>query len=132
EGGRVVGVRATTPDGELVVGATLVVGADGRTSVVRDRAGLKVEDIGAPMDVLWMRLSRRESDGAEALGRIAAGKMFVMIDRGDYWQCAYVIPKGAADEIKARGIDEFRRGIGRVAPMMQGRVRELAVFDGVK
>ena len=101
EGGRVVGVRAKTPDGELTVRAALVVGADGRTSVVRERAGLAVEDIGAPMDVLWMRLSRRESDGAEALGRIDAGKMFVMIDRGDYWQCAYVIAKGAAEEVRA-------------------------------
>jgi 2-polyprenyl-6-methoxyphenol hydroxylase-like FAD-dependent oxidoreductase len=132
EGGRIVGVRATTPDGELIVRAALVVGADGRTSVVRDRAGLTVEDIGAPMDVLWMRLSRRESDGAEALGRIDAGKMFVMIDRGDYWQCAYVIPKGAAEEVKARGLDAFRAGIVSIAPMMQDRVQELRSWDDVK
>src|SRR5262245_29403653 len=132
ENGRIVGVRATSPDGQLTVRATLVVGADGRTSVVRDRAGLKVDDLGAPMDVLWMRLTRRESDGAEALGRIDAGKMFVMIDRGDYWQCAYVIPKGAADEVKARGIDEFRRAIVSVVPMLQDRVAELRSFDDVK
>ncbi len=132
EGGRVVGVRATTPDGPLTVRSTLVVGADGRTSDVRERAGLKVEDIGAPVDVLWMRLSRRESDGAEALGRIAPGKMFVMIDRGDYWQCAYVIPKGAADAVKAAGIEAFRAGIVSVAPVMQDRVHELKSFDDVK
>ena len=125
EGGRVVGVRATTPDGPLEVRSTLVVGADGRGSVVRERAGLTVEDIGAPMDVLWMRLSRRDSDGAEALGRIAAGKMFVMIDRGDYWQCAYVIRKGAADEIKAQGLDAFREAIVGVAPLLRDRVQEL-------
>jgi 2-polyprenyl-6-methoxyphenol hydroxylase-like FAD-dependent oxidoreductase len=132
EGGRIAGVRATTPDGPLTVRAALVVGADGRTSIVRERAGLKVEDIGAPMDVLWMRLSRRESDGAEALGRIDAGQMFVMIDRGDYWQCAYVIPKGAADEVRAKGIDAFRRSIVSVAPVMQDRVEELRSFDDVK
>ena len=132
EGGRIVGVRATTPDGELVVRSALVVGADGRTSVVRERAGLTVEDIGAPMDVLWMRLSRRESDGAEALGRIAAGRMFVMIDRGDYWQCAYVIRKGAADEIKAQGLDAFRNAIVEVAPLMRDRVEELKTWDDVK
>jgi 2-polyprenyl-6-methoxyphenol hydroxylase-like FAD-dependent oxidoreductase len=132
EGDRVVGVRAKTPDGELIVRATLVVGADGRTSVVRERAGLKVEDIGAPMDVLWMRLSRRESDGAEALGRIDAGKMFVMIDRGDYWQCAYVIGKGAAEQVRAAGIEAFRAAIVSVAPMMQDRVAELRSFDDVK
>jgi 2-polyprenyl-6-methoxyphenol hydroxylase-like FAD-dependent oxidoreductase len=132
EGDRVVGVRAKTPDGELIVRATLVVGADGRTSVVRERAGLKVEEIGAPMDVLWMRLSRRESDGAEALGRIDAGKMFVMIDRGDYWQCAYVIGKGAAEQVRAAGIEAFRAAIVSVAPMMQDRVAELRSFDDVK
>ena len=132
EGGRIAGVRATTPDGELVVRSTLVVGADGRTSVVRERAGLTVEDIGAPMDVLWMRLSRRESDGAEALGRIAAGRMFVMIDRGDYWQCAYVIRKGAADEIKAQGLDTFRNAIVGVAPLTRDRVQELRTWDDVK
>jgi 2-polyprenyl-6-methoxyphenol hydroxylase-like FAD-dependent oxidoreductase len=132
EGGRVVGVRATTPDGPLTIRSTLVVGADGRTSVVRERAGLKVEDIGAPMDVLWMRLSRRPSDGAEALGRIAAGRMFVMIDRGDYWQCAYVIPKGAAEEIKAKGLDAFRSAIVSVAPLLHDRVQELRTWDDIK
>jgi 2-polyprenyl-6-methoxyphenol hydroxylase-like FAD-dependent oxidoreductase len=132
ENGRVAGVRAATPDGELMVRATLTVGADGRTSVVRERADLKVEDIGSPMDVLWMRLSRRESDGAEALGRIAAGKMMVMFDRGDYWQCAYVIPKGAVDEVRAAGIDAFRAAIVSVAPQMHDRVQELKSFDDLK
>src|SRR5262245_60867077 len=132
EGGRIVGVRVTTPDGPLEVRAALVIGADGRSSVVRERAGLTVEDIGAPMDALWMRLSRRDSDGAEALGRIAAGKMMVMFDRGDYWQCAYVIPKGAVEEIKAKGIEAFRQDIVSVAPQMHDRVQELKSFDDVK
>jgi 2-polyprenyl-6-methoxyphenol hydroxylase-like FAD-dependent oxidoreductase len=132
EGGRIVGVRADTLDGPLVVRSALVVGADGRGSVVRERAGLKVKDLGAPIDVLWMKLSRRPSDGAEALGRIAAGKMLVMIDRGDYWQCAYVIAKGAVDAIRAKGIDAFRAAIVAAAPQMHDRVDELRSFDDVK
>ena len=132
EAGRIVGVRATTPDVELSVRAALVVGADGRSSVVRERAGFKVDDLGAPMDVLWMRLSRRDSDGSGAFGRIAAGKTMVMLDRGDYWQCAYVIPKGAAEEIKAKGIEAFRQDVVSVAPQMHDRVQELRSFDDVK
>ena len=132
EGGRIVGVRATTPDGPLSVRSTLVIGADGRGSIVRERAGLKVEDLGAPIDVLWMRLSRRPSDGAEPLGRIGAGKILVMIDRGDYWQCAYVIAKGAAEEIKAQGLEAFRAAIVAVAPQMHDRVQELRSWDDVK
>ncbi len=132
EGGHIVGLRAMTPDGPLTVRSSLVVGADGRGSIVRERAGLKVEDVGVPMDVLWMRLSRRPSDGAEPLGRVGAGKVFVMIDRGDYWQCAYVIPKGAAEEIKARGLEAFRSAIVEVTPQMHDRVQELRTWDDVK
>src|SRR5438045_8854722 len=107
DGGRVVWVRATTPGGALEVRAGLVVGADGRRSTVRDRAGLKVEDLGAPIDVLWMRLSRRPDDPRQPLGRFGQGKVFVMLDRGDYWQCAYVIPKGGIDEVRRRGLEAF-------------------------
>jgi 2-polyprenyl-6-methoxyphenol hydroxylase-like FAD-dependent oxidoreductase len=130
--GRIIGVRARTPDGPLNINRTLVVGADGRHSIVRERAGLTVEDLGAPIDVLWMRLSRRPGDGDEPLGRIAAGKILVMLDRGDYWQCAFVIPKGAADEIKARGIEAFRATIAAIVPEMRDRVTELKSFDDVK
>jgi 2-polyprenyl-6-methoxyphenol hydroxylase-like FAD-dependent oxidoreductase len=132
ENGRIVGLLATTPDGPLTVRSTLVVGADGRSSVVRERAGLKVQDLGAPIDVLWMRLSRRPSDGAEPLGRIAAGKILIMIDRGDYWQCAFIIAKGAADEVRAKGLDAFRADIVTVAPQMHDRVQELRSWDDVK
>ena len=97
--GRVAGVRANTPDGPLTVRSALVVGADGRHSIVRERAGLPVDDLGAPIDVFWMRLSRRPSDGADLFGRIGAGKIFVMLDRGDYWQCAFVISKGSANSV---------------------------------
>ncbi len=109
-----------------------MVGADGRHSTVRERAGLIVDDIGAPIDVLWMRLTRRPSDGAEPLGRMAPGKVFVMIDRGDYWQCAYVIPKGGHDEVRARGLDAFRAAVVDVAPMLRDRVEELKSWDDIK
>jgi 2-polyprenyl-6-methoxyphenol hydroxylase-like FAD-dependent oxidoreductase len=130
DNGRIIGVRARTPDGPLTIDSTLVIGADGRHSIVRERAGLKVEDLGAPIDVLWMRLSRRPGDGDEPLGRIAAGKILVMLDRGDYWQCAFVIPKGAAEAVKARGIEAFRATIAEIVPEMHDRVAELRSFDG--
>jgi 2-polyprenyl-6-methoxyphenol hydroxylase-like FAD-dependent oxidoreductase len=132
DGGQVVGVEARTAEGSLKVTAALVVGADGRHSVVRERAGLEIDDLGAPIDVLWMRLTRRPSDGAEPLGRIIAGKILVMIDRGDFWQCAYVIPKGGSDEVKARGLDAFRAAIVEIAPQMSDRVHEIGSWDDVK
>ena len=132
DGGRVSGLRATTPAGTLVVQADLVVGADGRHSTGRRCAGLEVEDIGAPIDVLWMRLPRRPSDGTAPLGRFGAGKIFIMLDRGDYWQCAYVIPKGGFDEIKAKGLDAFRAAVAEIAPQFGDRVRELGSWDDIK
>src|SRR5438034_6642380 len=104
DGGRVVGVSATAPDGPLEVRADLVVGADGRDSTVRAAAGLRVETLGAPMDVLWFRLPRKPGDAGQLLGRVEAGRIFIMLDRGDYWQCGFVIAKGTLDEIRARGL----------------------------
>ena len=132
EGGRVTGVRGTSPEGPFTVRADLVVGADGRHSVVRDRAGLAVEDLGAPMDVFWMRLSRRPDDGSDILGRIEVGRLFVMLNRGDYWQCALVIPKGTAEDIRRKGIEAFREAIGQLVPFGRDRVEELRSFDDVK
>ena len=132
EGDKVVGLRAKTPDGHLEVRADLVVGADGRHSTVRNRAGLQVEDIGAPMDVLWMRLSKRPEDGTQLLGRILPGRLFVMIDRGDYWQCAYVIPKGGFDAIRSKGLDAFRKSLVEINPALADRVQELASWDDIK
>jgi 2-polyprenyl-6-methoxyphenol hydroxylase-like FAD-dependent oxidoreductase len=132
EGGRVAGVRARTPAGTLEVRADLIVGADGRHSTVREKAGLQRDDLGAPMDVLWMRLSQRPGDPKESMGRFDPGHVFVMIDRGDYWQCAFVIPKGGFDEVKRRGLDAFRAEVARVAPFMRDRVNELADWDHVK
>jgi len=131
--GRVAGVRAQTPDGPIDIHAALVVGADGRTSTVRNLARLPVEEIGAPIDVLWMRLSKRAADARmAALGNIRNGHVFVMLDRVDYWQCAYVIPKGGYDELRRRGLDAFRAEIAGVVPFLADRVAELAAWDQVK
>ncbi|HCL62110.1 MAG TPA: hypothetical protein DIC31_06465 [Rhizobiales bacterium] len=129
---RVVGVRAETPDGPLEIRADLVVGAAGRHSDIRERAGLEVEDFGAPMDVLWLRLSKRPEDGQQTLGRIQAGVVFVMLDRGDYWQCAYVIPKGGYDKMRAAGLEAFRAAIVALNRALADRVREIASWDDVK
>jgi 2-polyprenyl-6-methoxyphenol hydroxylase-like FAD-dependent oxidoreductase len=132
EGDKVVGLKAKRPDGTLEVRADLVVGADGRHSTVRERADLEVEDFGAPMDVLWMRLSKKPGDGSQTLGRIQAGRFFVMLDRGDYWQCAYVIPKGGFDALRAQGIEAFRSDIVALNPALKDRVQEIASWDDVK
>lgn len=130
--GRVCGVRASTPDGPLEVRAGLTVGADGRRSTVRARAGLRVIDVGAPIDVLWLRLPRRPGDPALPLGRFDRGHVLVMIDRGDYWQCGDVIPKGGYDALRARGFDAFRRDLVEVAPLLADRVDTLKGWDDVK
>jgi 2-polyprenyl-6-methoxyphenol hydroxylase-like FAD-dependent oxidoreductase len=132
EGGRVTGLRAETPKGNLAVRAELVVGADGRHSIVREKAGLDVMDLGAPMDVLWMRLSRHLSDPEQTLGRVDAGRIFVMLNRGDYWQCAYVIPKGGFDQIHRGGLTAFRGEIERLAPYLRDRVGELGDWSDIK
>ena len=129
--GRCVGLRAKTPTGGLAITAALVVGADGRHSTVRERAGLVVDDLGAPIDVLWMRLSRQSSDG-DTFMRIGVRKALVMLDRGDYWQCAFVIPKGGAEEVRQRGLQAFRADIVELAPLLKDRVTELQSWDDIK
>jgi 2-polyprenyl-6-methoxyphenol hydroxylase-like FAD-dependent oxidoreductase len=132
EAGRVVGVRAGTPAGPIEVRADLVVAADGRSSVLRERAGLHVEDLGAPMDVLWFRLSRRPDDPEATMGRFDVGRIFVLINRGEHWQCGYVIAKGSADEIRGRGLAAFRASVGRLVPFAADRTGELRSWDDVK
>jgi 2-polyprenyl-6-methoxyphenol hydroxylase-like FAD-dependent oxidoreductase len=132
EGGRVVGLVAKGPDGELSIRADLVVGCDGRHSIVREKAGLKSDDYGAPMDVLWFRLTRKESDESETFGHFEAGAMMIMLNRGDYWQCAYVIPKGGIDRVKAEGLDAFRKRVLFMSPFLGDRVDELKSFDDIK
>lgn len=130
--GRVTGVHAKTPDGDIEVQAALTVAADGRTSVLRDRSGLEVRDFGAPMDVLWFRLEKPPGKPHQPLGRFGSGFILIAIDRGDYWQCGYVIPKGAQERIRAAGFDAFRARIARYAPALAGPLQKLAGWDDVK
>jgi 2-polyprenyl-6-methoxyphenol hydroxylase-like FAD-dependent oxidoreductase len=132
EGGRVAGVKVKTGQGELTVYADLIVGADGRSSVVRERAGMKVEDFGVPIDVLWFRVAKIVADVEPALGRIRNGKILVTIDRGDYYQCGYIIRKGALEEIKRRGLEAFRKDIVSVAPFLLDAVGAIDDWHKVK
>jgi 2-polyprenyl-6-methoxyphenol hydroxylase-like FAD-dependent oxidoreductase len=132
ENGRVMGIRAKTPNGPLEVRAPLTVGADGRQSVVRAKAGLEVIDRGAPIDVLWMRVSRHPDDPYQTLGRFRGGKLLVMLNRDEYWQCAHVIPKGGFDEIQKKGLPAFRESLSTVAPFLRERLNELKSWDDIK
>jgi 2-polyprenyl-6-methoxyphenol hydroxylase-like FAD-dependent oxidoreductase len=132
EAGRVTGVRVTTPAGPLEVRADLVVAADGRSSVLRERAGLHVEDLGAPMDVLWFRLPRRERDPQTSMGRFDVGRIFVLLNRGEHWQCGYVIAKGSAEEIRRGGLDAFRASVVGLVPWASDRIAEIRGWDDVK
>jgi 2-polyprenyl-6-methoxyphenol hydroxylase-like FAD-dependent oxidoreductase len=125
ESGRIVGVKGKTPDGAFEARAHLTIGADGRHSVIREKAGLQIEDLGAPIDVLWMRLPKKPDDSYYALGHLKKGKMLVTINRGDYWQCAYVILKGASEQIQQRGLPAFRDDIADVAPFLSDRTDTL-------
>jgi 2-polyprenyl-6-methoxyphenol hydroxylase-like FAD-dependent oxidoreductase len=132
EEGRVAGVAAKTKDGQLTIRADLTIGADGRHSLVRREAGFVPLDIGAPMDALWFKLSRRTTDADAFLGRIDAGQILAVFNRGEYWQCAYVIAKGSADRLKAQGIGSLRDQISELAPFLADRVDNLQSFDDVK
>jgi 2-polyprenyl-6-methoxyphenol hydroxylase-like FAD-dependent oxidoreductase len=132
EDGRVTGVVASTRHGTLTVHAHLVIGCDGRHSVVREKAGLEVSESGVPIDVLWMRLSKRPEDARSTLGRVGAGQILVTIDRGTYWQCALVIPKGGADALRQEGLAAFRQRIVTAAPSFANRVEELTDWEQIK
>jgi 2-polyprenyl-6-methoxyphenol hydroxylase-like FAD-dependent oxidoreductase len=132
EDGRVVGLTATTPAGPMEVRAALVVGADGRSSVVREHAGLHVDELGAPMDVLWFGLSRRPTDPDASTGRFDVGRIFIMLNRGDYWQCGFVIPKGSAEPIREKGLPAFRAAVAQLAPFAAERVDELRDWNEIR
>jgi 2-polyprenyl-6-methoxyphenol hydroxylase-like FAD-dependent oxidoreductase len=131
ENGRVVGIRAKTKQGPLDIRADLVVGADGRHSTVRKQAGFEVIDLGAPIDVLWMRIPRDNNDPNQTLGHFHAGTILVMLNRGNYWQCAYVIAKGAFDAMKQQGLPAFREGLRAVAPFLGDRTEVLKDWSDI-
>ncbi len=131
KGDTVVGVRAMSPEGPIEIRADLVVAADGRNSVLRARAGLVVDDLGAPMDALWFRVPARPGEAGETMGRVGAGSILVQIFRGDYWQCAYVIPKGAFETLKAAGLAAFRETIAAGLKCDPARLATIASWDDV-
>ena len=132
DGDRVIGLRAQTADGPLEVRADLVIAADGRHSAVRQRAGLTVEEFGAPMDVLWFALTRRAGDPDDPVGRFDNGAIFIMLNRTEHWQCGYVIAKGTIDALRARGLPAFRAAVARLAPFAAERIDEIRTWDDVK
>jgi 2-polyprenyl-6-methoxyphenol hydroxylase-like FAD-dependent oxidoreductase len=132
ENDRVAGVRAKTPDGEREFRADLVIGADGRHAVTHEKANLALEEFGAPIDALWMRLSKRAGDPPQSLGFFQNGKLLVLLDRGDYFQVGFVIPKGGLDEIKQRGLSALHRDIVQIAQFLRDRISELDDWSKIK
>ncbi len=132
DGARVIGVRAETPAGPLEIHADFVIGADGRHSTVREDAAMEVVEVGAPMHVLWMPLSRRSDDPAHVFFRMDYGKILVMIERGDYYQCGFVIPKGGFDELKERGLDALREDLALLAPFIADRLHKIKEWSDVR
>ena len=132
ENERVKGVRAKTPRGEIEMRADLVIGADGRHSTVHTRGGFERREFGVPIDVLWMRISKKKDDPEQSFGFFQHGKLLVLLDRGDYWQCGFVIPKGGFDEIKAHGLAQFQNDIVSFAGFLRDRVAELDDWSKIK
>ena len=132
EDGRITGVGARGPAGEVEIRADVVVACDGRSSTLRSALGKTPRDLGAPMDVLWLRVPKRATDQNAALGFVGAGAFLVLIDRDDYWQCGFVIAKGSAKRVRARGLDAFRAEIAATAPVIADRVNEIKSWDDVK
>jgi 2-polyprenyl-6-methoxyphenol hydroxylase-like FAD-dependent oxidoreductase len=132
ENGAVRGVRAQTPEGPLEIRADLVIGCDGRHSTMRERSGLPLQDIGAPIDVLWFRIPRTAEDPRQTMGAVGPGGFLALIERGDYWQCGFVIRKGGNERIRAEGIEAFRTRLKTIAPIIAPRFDALQSFDDVK
>jgi 2-polyprenyl-6-methoxyphenol hydroxylase-like FAD-dependent oxidoreductase len=131
-GETIVGLKAKNKNEDLEIHSQLVVCADGRNSTIREKAGFTPNVDGAPMDVLWCRISRKESDSASVLGKVDMGKMMIMLNRNDYWQCAFIIRKGEFENIKQRGINAFRNDITELAPMLNDSVQEINDWEQIK
>jgi 2-polyprenyl-6-methoxyphenol hydroxylase-like FAD-dependent oxidoreductase len=130
--GRIAGVRAQSPQGSMEISADLVAGCDGRHSTIRARAGLGGRDLGAPMDVLWFRMPKQGDDPAETMGRFAPGAIVILLNRGDYWQCAFVIAKGSLDQLRRAGLDAFKGRVTRLVPLFSHRLDALKSWDDIK
>ena len=131
EGGEVRGLHAQTPDGELAIRADLVIGADGRHSTIREQAGFVPHEFGSAIDVIWFRLPLKPSDPTEPVARLEAGRFFIMLYRGDYWQCAFVVPKGGFERIEQEGVEAFRARLATIAGFATDRVEAIRCFEDV-
>jgi 2-polyprenyl-6-methoxyphenol hydroxylase-like FAD-dependent oxidoreductase len=132
QGDKVVGVKVNAPDGSKVIRADLTVAADGRNSVLRTRVDLPIVDLGAPMDALWFKVPAQPEDSGQTMGRFGAGYILAMLYRGDYWQCAYVIPKGSLETLKAGGLDGFRDAVAAASTFSRERMNAIASWEDVK
>jgi len=132
ENNRVTGIKAQTENGLLEIRADIVVGTDGRHSIIREKAGLKVITSGVPIDVLWFRLSKKETDPGQIFGRFRRGRLMVMLDRNTYWQCGFIIKKGDYDGIQQKGLPAFRDQLKQTTPFIADRVDELKSWDDIK
>ncbi len=132
EGDRIVGVCAKTPQGERNIYADLVIGADGRHAITHTRAGFEIQEIGVPIDVFWMHISKRESDPEQLFGFFRHGKLLVLINRDQYYQAGFVIPKGGIEAAKARGLPALHKEIVALAPFLQDRIAELNDWSKIK
>jgi 2-polyprenyl-6-methoxyphenol hydroxylase-like FAD-dependent oxidoreductase len=130
--GRVTGVRYRAEGEERALAASLVIASDGRRSVLREEAGLSLRSFGAPMDVFWFRLPKARTAENGSTGVIVAGRIMALIDRGYYWQCAYVFAKGTADEVRSRGLERFRADVAATARRLPLDVAAIASWDDVK
>ncbi len=129
QAGKVSGLRVETPEGPLTIEADLVVGADGRNSIIREKAGLEIQRFGVPTEVVWMRLSKQPGDPNETMGHAGPQQGFVLIDRGDYWQCGFVVRKGTFADLKAKGLEAFRARVADVCPLPPDRLLEIRSWD---
>ena len=132
EGGRVRGVVAETPEGQVEIRSDLVVGCDGRHSRTREAGKFDIEELGVPIDVLWFRISSAGNEPEQLLGNINYGHVLVAIPRGDYLQTAFIIRKGSFESIKQQGLPAFRENLRRIAPYLGGRVEELGDWNQIK